>query len=176
MIISQLRTVLANHRMNITSLSRATGIPRATITLLADNKNVGVQFATLDKICMALHTDPASLFLYAPISVDAHVKPFANPDYDTSEPFSFRAPFKFSLFHDGKLDERDMAVDIDFVPSDKNFVIYLPKEMADFLKPLQSLPVLFRATVLDKFFDKIASELDKPTGYTIIQIFGDGIL
>ena len=176
MIISQLRTVLANHRMTITALSRATGIPRATLTLLADNKNVGVQFTTLDKICMALHTEPSSLFLYAPFSIEARLGKFDVPSYGTDESFSFSAPFTLALICNGETSEKELTVNVDFVPSEKHFVIYLPSKVSTLLKPVTSLQVLFKISVLDKIFTDIATALQKPKGYEVIQVFGDGIL
>ncbi|MGY3750992.1 helix-turn-helix domain-containing protein [Vagococcus acidifermentans] len=64
MIKIKLREILDNKRITITQLHDLTGISRSTLTLLANNESKGIQFETLDSLCIALEVTPAELFYF----------------------------------------------------------------------------------------------------------------
>lgn len=72
MIRSNLAVLLAERNLKITKVSKDTGISRTTLTTLSNNNSQGIQFDTLNTLCMYLKIEPNQLFSYLPfdISVD----------------------------------------------------------------------------------------------------------
>lgn len=58
MIKITFRQLLDDKNTTITKLSEKTGISRSTLTLLANGESKGIQFDTLEKICLALNASP----------------------------------------------------------------------------------------------------------------------
>mgnify|MGYP000810235359 CR=1 FL=1 len=69
MIRSNLAVVLAEQGLRITKVSKDTGISRTTLTALANNQSQGIQFDTLNSLCMYLKVTPNQLISYYPIDI-----------------------------------------------------------------------------------------------------------
>lgn len=53
MIKCNLAVLLAERGLKLTTVSNDTGISRTTLTALANNKNSGIQFDTLNTLCIS---------------------------------------------------------------------------------------------------------------------------
>lgn len=173
MIVPQLRTLLANERMSITTLSRKTGIPRATLTLFADDKTTGIRYETLNKISIALGVHPMELFLFIPydvgVTVDfSHCPPV---DFADKEDSTYRYPCAYRLTGARDL-EVELATDVDIVQSKKHVVVNLPRTIQDdFLSAIPALPKLVRVSILRKLAEEICTQLAVPEGYEPFTVF-----
>lgn len=70
MILCNLAILLAERHLKITKVSQDTGISRTTLTALANNYGKGLQFDTIDTLCLYLKTTPAQLISFAPVTID----------------------------------------------------------------------------------------------------------
>lgn len=58
--------LLAERGLKITKVSEDTGISRTTLTSLANNYSMGIQFDTINKLCLYLQVTPENFFSYLP--------------------------------------------------------------------------------------------------------------
>ncbi len=58
MIINNLSTILGKRRIRITELARMAGVSASTIHRIYYDQTKGIDFDTLDKICIALECTP----------------------------------------------------------------------------------------------------------------------
>lgn len=72
MIRSNLSILLAERGLKITKVAKETGISRTTLTALSNNYGQGIQFDTLNTLCMYLKVTPNQLLSFVP--VDVHLK------------------------------------------------------------------------------------------------------
>lgn len=70
MLRSNLAILLAERNLKITKVSEDTGISRTTLTALANNRSQGLQFDTLNTLCLYLGVEPAQIIAYAPIDLE----------------------------------------------------------------------------------------------------------
>jgi DNA-binding Xre family transcriptional regulator len=70
MILCNLSVLLAERHLKISKVSQDTGISRTTLTALANNYGKGLQFDTIDTLCIYLKTTPAQLIAFAPVTID----------------------------------------------------------------------------------------------------------
>lgn len=69
MIRSNLAVILAENNLKITKVAHDTGISRTTLTALSQNNCKGIQFDTLDALCMYLHISVNQLISFTPLSI-----------------------------------------------------------------------------------------------------------
>lgn len=69
MIHCNLSVLLAEQNLKISSVSKATGISRTTLTALSSNASQGIQFETLNTLCMHLNVRPEQLISYFPANI-----------------------------------------------------------------------------------------------------------
>lgn len=69
MILCNLPVLLAERKLRISKVSADTGISRTTLTAMYYGTGVGVQFETLDKLCIYLGVEPSDLYKYYPFSL-----------------------------------------------------------------------------------------------------------
>lgn len=69
MIACNLSVLLAEKNLKITTVSQETGISRTTLTSLANNYSGGIQFETLNSLCVYLNTTPEQLFIFSPFDL-----------------------------------------------------------------------------------------------------------
>lgn len=70
MIICNLAVLLAERHLKITKVSQDTRISRTTLTALANNYGSGIQFETINTLCIYLKTNPEQLILFTPVNID----------------------------------------------------------------------------------------------------------
>jgi len=70
LIKSKLNIILAERDLSISDLSKRTGVSRTTLTSLTKNHSAGIQYDTLNKICMHLRIQPKDLFEYLPFDIE----------------------------------------------------------------------------------------------------------
>jgi DNA-binding Xre family transcriptional regulator len=71
MVLCNLSVLLAERHLKISKVSQDTGISRTTLTALANNYGKGLQFDTIDTLCLYLKTTPAQLISFAPVTIDS---------------------------------------------------------------------------------------------------------
>lgn len=69
MIKCNLAVLLAERGLKLTTVSNDTGISRTTLTALANNKNSGIQFDTLNTLCIYLRVKPDQFFVFVPMDI-----------------------------------------------------------------------------------------------------------
>ena len=69
MIRCNLAVLLAERNLKISKVSTDTGISRTTLTSLANNYSQGIQFDTLNTLCLYLRVTPEQLISYVPIDI-----------------------------------------------------------------------------------------------------------
>lgn len=69
MIVCNLATLMAKHKIKISKLSADTGISRTTLTALYYGSGKGVQFDTADTLCIYFGIDLGDLFTVFPFTV-----------------------------------------------------------------------------------------------------------
>lgn len=69
MIRCNLANILTAKGLKITSVSKATGISRTTLTALASNYSQGIQFDTLETLCRFLQVRPNDLISFLPFCI-----------------------------------------------------------------------------------------------------------
>jgi len=67
MVRSNLAVLLAERNLKISKVSADTGISRTTLTALTSNYSKGIQFDTLNALCMYLKTQPEQLISFVPV-------------------------------------------------------------------------------------------------------------
>ena len=75
MIYSNLAVLLAERDLSITKVSKDTGISRTTLTSLCSNHGQGIQFDTLNTLCIYLGVTPDKLIAFAPVNIEiSHIE------------------------------------------------------------------------------------------------------
>ena len=70
MIISNLKTILANKNISATGLAKMSGVSRTAINQLVNNISGGIQFETVNKICSVLNIGLEDLISFAPFDTN----------------------------------------------------------------------------------------------------------
>lgn len=79
MIISNLKTILANKNISATGLAKMSGVSRTAINQLVNNISGGIQFETVNKICSVLNIGLEDLISFAPFDINIEAK---NPSFN----------------------------------------------------------------------------------------------
>lgn len=66
MIVNHFSALAGAKRMKISAISAATGLSRTTLTALYHDREKGIRFDTLDKLCQCLQCQPGDLFTLEP--------------------------------------------------------------------------------------------------------------
>lgn len=69
MLINRLPSILGANRLNISKVSKETGISRTTLTALYYGNGKGVQFDTLNALCMYLNTTVDKIIEFLPFNL-----------------------------------------------------------------------------------------------------------
>ncbi len=84
MIMCNLAVLLAERGLRVSQVSRDTGISRTTITGLMQNMTTGINFDTVDTLCLYLNVTPSDLMKVHPVAFEiVNITPSA--DYITIE-------------------------------------------------------------------------------------------
>lgn len=70
MIRSRLSVLMAERNERQDDLSRATGISKATLSNIANNKTAGIQYDTLESLAMYFNVGISNLFEYSPLRIE----------------------------------------------------------------------------------------------------------
>lgn len=74
MLKTNLSVLLAERNLKITKVAEDTGISRTTLTSLSYNNSQGVQFDTLNKLCIYLQITPEHFFTFLPYEVSVRLE------------------------------------------------------------------------------------------------------
>lgn len=72
MLSCNLAVLLAERNLKISKISADTGISRTTLTSLANNYSQGIQFDTLNTLCLYLRVRPQDILFYAPYDFECN--------------------------------------------------------------------------------------------------------
>lgn len=70
MVRCNLSILLAEQNLKITKVSNDTGISRTTLTSLANNYGKGIQFDTINQLCLYLKVTPEQLIAFVPVDIE----------------------------------------------------------------------------------------------------------
>ncbi len=70
MVRCNLSVLMAERGLKISRIASDTGLSRTTLTALANNYSQGIQFDTLNTLCMYLNTTPEKLIAFYPVDFE----------------------------------------------------------------------------------------------------------
>lgn len=149
MIKSNLAVLMAQRGLNITDLSKKTGISRNTISSLYNNHAQGIQFETLDVLCKYLQVSPNEILIYHHFDFE-----FIN----ISQPS-----------HDSYIFETIISINNNVMIGEIRFLIYDPMKLGDEL----SINIQFPKSIHEELLKlplSFKSELDEAL---LHHVFGD---
>jgi len=82
MIRVNLNVLLAERNMTASQLSNNTGISKTTLSSLVNNTSGGIQYDTIDKICLALGIGPNDFFDYIPYNYTMNLENLSTVQMD----------------------------------------------------------------------------------------------
>lgn len=106
MIKSKLNIILAERNLSVSDLAKRTGISRTTLTGLTKNHSAGIQYDTLNKICMNLRVQPKDMFEYLPFDIEVRNEHSSNS--------SDEIIFRFSITTSNKIDTFFIVANIQY--------------------------------------------------------------
>lgn len=95
MIFCNLAELMANRGVNISTVSKLTGISRTTLTALRYNTFKGIQLETLDELCRFFNVKPDKILLFSKYDLNTEVS-INNFDID-SEPKAADGEVRFTV-------------------------------------------------------------------------------
>lgn len=154
LLITKLAILLAERNLKITKVSKDTGISRTTLTYLANNYTQGIQFDTLNKLCIYLKVKPQDFFDFIPIDIDLKISNFSYEQFDLQiSLFERNKKFSFNLYGFYTKDKDSLSIDLswdDVISSeDKEYVSSIFK----------NIPVSFMSQLESKLSDDFFSHL-----------------
>lgn len=69
MLLNKFTKILAEKKLRITQVGLETGLSRTTLTALAKNSGAGVNYDTIDKLCIYLEVTPGDFFEFYPSEI-----------------------------------------------------------------------------------------------------------
>lgn len=158
MLRCNLSVLLAERGLKITKVARDTGISRTTLTALAYNYSQGIQFETLDTLCLYLKITPEELFPFVPIGLNMDVLingDFFKVNFKISEhlkekSYSINGDFIKKIDADGKLTYLEIAIDND-----------ITEENSELYEHIKTLPKPFIRDIEDKIIANVLDTLPK---------------
>ncbi|MFK8242587.1 MULTISPECIES: helix-turn-helix transcriptional regulator [unclassified Facklamia] len=129
MIKNNFAVLMAERGLKIADVHEDTGISKTTLMAIADNTGKGVQYDTIDKLCIYLGVEPKDFFLYIPFNWSFYVSEKENlKDYflldvegsNYQKTFYFEPYLQFGNVYDFPIANRDYNywIKIDLVQSD----------------------------------------------------------
>lgn len=170
MIRSNFSVILAENNLKITKVAHDTGISRTTLTALAQNDCKGVQFDTVNTLCMYLDITPSQLIDYMPIDI-RNIQYFNENTDNQSIPDDILGTVYFDLVK-GKYTKYscNFEVTCDIMHSDasafSNTVIYMlyvlksnDSETDEALKVLEHLPRPFLLDLSEHLSNTVINQM-----------------
>jgi|GEM_PF-1065564 len=106
MLLCNLAVLLAERRLKISKVSADTGISRTTLTSLVNGSSQGLQFDTLNNLCVYLRVNPSQFFAFVPfdvsISKDSQYEPACRTGRSLVHPDYIYEGFRIKLAFSGK--------------------------------------------------------------------------
>jgi|SRR3712207_5445366 len=96
MIGYNLSVLLAERGLNVSKVSKDTGLSRITLSALVNNTGQGIQLETMNKLCQYLKIVPGDLFIYIPFDISFK---FQYTDNITIEIEHNNNKYEYSLYY-----------------------------------------------------------------------------
>lgn len=170
MIRCNLAVLLAERNLKITQVSKDTGISRTTLTSLYHNNGQGIQFDTLNTLCLYLKVTPEKIISFTPVDLTLdHCSFSSNGDLEIYFIFVYKGTkYKSQLFgfiakdssvlgddDNSYLPDQSMYITIDFFdPEDLSPSDIILKEY------ISSLPATFKNDIEDAIIDYAINNCD----------------
>lgn len=100
------KDLIARNNTTISKIHEATSISRSTLTLLANGESKGIQFDTLEKLCLYLNSTPNDLFKILPDDFATIIE--SNPVKLTEEDPKANVYFSWFTFQDYNFDNTSL--------------------------------------------------------------------
>lgn len=175
MIICNLNTLLAERNLKITKVAKDTGISRTTLTSLANNYSQGIQFETLNTLCMYLDIKPENFFEYVYFNIS--VLPELEFDYKNLSYLNINLLVKdiyteetIKLYFSTKVIKNSCSIHLKLlkVKCETNFIEFLDYIGIKFLKVIENQ---IQKETDNLFVDQFNETLLKNQNYEINYIF-----
>ena len=157
MIKSNLAVLLAERNLKVSKVASDTGISRTTLTSLVYNHSQGIQFDTMNKLCLYLRVTPEQLFSFVPFDIEVICS--GAEDFivninvkDNGKLLKFKLHGMANVGISSQLDRLEISVFLD----DKNDEINM-----NLIKYLKMLPPSFLKEIEEKIFNSVLVEIEK---------------
>ena len=178
MIISNLKTILANKNISATGLAKMSGVSRTAINQLVNNISGGIQFETVNKICSVLNIGLEDLISFAPfnksilIELELHMTKYSKSNI----PLFMGDTFTHIFFLNVEYKEYDGIMPFFKISFDKKEDILLYQEL------MSTAPIQINIYIIEQLENKLRSaietvyngEFDIPIPIEFQTLFTDG--
>jgi DNA-binding Xre family transcriptional regulator len=97
LIRCNLAVLLAEQNLKITKVSKDTGISRTTLTALSNNYSQGIQFDTLNTLCMYLKVSPEQMISHVPVDIEVELVSVHDAHPDNKKPHDWLLEVDFTI-------------------------------------------------------------------------------
>ncbi len=158
MLLTNLKVLLAERNLTISKVSSETSISRTTLTALANNASLGIQFDTLDKLCQYLNVSPTEFFQFYNGDLSVSYDDIDNDNFFADIIFchkhlSLHCDFTYSLQTVKLVFDLDTLEDIDksqYIASMEIYICTAIENGKDALT-IRELPTQIKQLLQDKF-------------------------
>ena len=194
MLISNLRMLLAERNLKITTVSGKTGISRTTLTALNTDSSKMIQFETINTLSAYLHVVPADFFLYTPINMQIEITDSEEwKHYDTVlgdnelpnvEFDAFNGKLKLTFSKDLKfVDSTEMDFKVDKFslyqlvhpnvkyPKESTIFIVIPDSIMD--RSTENFGSFWTENKLEPFYETVYSQIENVLENWLMQSLED---
>lgn len=167
MVRCNLSVLLAERRIKISRISVDTGLSRTTLTALANNYSQGIQFDTLNTLCLYLDTTPEKLVAFHP--TDFRVKKAVLQSKDAPDQRTY--DIYIDVVEHRRLtscvlianvecfyDEACPCFRIEVFTADPDNIDVFEANTDLFLQEFKDLPISFRQDLADDIFRQVAND------------------
>lgn len=180
MIKCNLSVILAEKNLKITRVSNDTGISRTTLTSLAYDYSKGIQFDTLNALCMYLKVAPEQLISFIPIDITITNASKEDDELVTiyftisEKGKTYECSFVGHIdtyFDDGYLS--DLTISIELWDEDINNDDEIKKENYIIVNAFQKLSSSFFSKIESDVIDAVLSEFFDVAEDVSVQVYWD---
>lgn len=166
MLKTNLSVLMAERGLKIAELHDKTGISKTTLMALADNTGKGVQFDTVDKLCVYFGVTPKEFFSYSP-----YIFKYGLMEDDNFINISIKSRYYIKTFYLSKY--IGSSDDFEFPLSDKSYDLWFQIHLEEsetyrnneFFDILDDLPTNFEIDFINEIkkfvFDYLSSNIGK---------------
>lgn len=157
MIKSNLAVLLAERNLKVSKVASDTGISRTTLTSLVYNHSQGIQFDTMNKLCLYLRVTPEQLFSFVPFDIEV----ISSGNSDLVIDINIKDNGKLLKFKLHGIVDKNISSDLESL----EIFIFLNDEdnetNAHLIKYLKMLPPSFLKEIEEVIFNSVLGEIEE---------------